>query len=92
MMPMYLLRVWFSLSDEVVDAIYDSYAMRKFMGLDFAVEQMLERHHAAGVPASDGEARTGVRSRSRRRRRCSISGAGSSAAGQLWTPRSSPRR
>ena len=38
---MYLLQVWFSLSDEgVEDAIYDSYAMRRFMGLDFAVEQV----------------------------------------------------
>jgi IS5 family transposase len=33
---MYLLQVWFSLSDEgVEDAVYDSYAMRSFMGLDF---------------------------------------------------------
>ena len=41
MLRMYLLQVWFSLSDEgVEDAIYDSYAMRKFMGLDFAVEQV----------------------------------------------------
>lgn len=30
---MFLLQVWFSLSDEgLEDAIYDSYAMRKFMG------------------------------------------------------------
>ena len=41
MLRMYLLQVWFSLSDEgVEDAIYDSYAMRSFMGLDFAVEQV----------------------------------------------------
>ncbi len=41
MLRMYLLRVWFSLSDEgVEEAIYDSYAMRKFMGLDFVVEQV----------------------------------------------------
>ena len=58
MLRMYLLQVWFSLSDEgVEDAIYDSYAMRRFMGLDFAVEQvpdattllafrhLLEEHH-----------------------------------------------
>ncbi len=38
---MYLLQVWFSLSDEGVEvAVYDSYAMRRFMGLDFAVEQV----------------------------------------------------
>jgi IS5 family transposase len=41
MLRMYLLQVWFSLSDEgVEDAVYDSYAMRSFMGLDFAVEQV----------------------------------------------------
>jgi IS5 family transposase len=41
MLRMYLLQVWFSLSDEgVEDAIYDSYAMRRFMGLDFALEQV----------------------------------------------------
>ena len=36
MLRMYLLANWFNLSDEAVeDAIYDSYAMRKFMGIDF---------------------------------------------------------
>ncbi len=41
MLRMYLLQAWFSLSDEgVEDAIYDSYAMRSFMGLDFALEQV----------------------------------------------------
>jgi IS5 family transposase len=41
MLRMYLLQVWFSLSDEgVEEAIYDSYAMRAFMGLDFTVEQV----------------------------------------------------
>ena len=40
MLRMYLLQVWFSLSDEgVEDAVYDSYAMRKFMKLDFTKEQ-----------------------------------------------------
>lgn len=41
MLRMYLLQAWFSLSDEgVEDAIYDSYAMRRFMSLDFTVEQV----------------------------------------------------
>lgn len=41
MLRMYLLQVWFSLSDEgVEEAIYDSYAMRSFMGLDFTREQV----------------------------------------------------
>lgn len=41
MLRMYLLQVWFNLSDEgVEDAIYDSYAFRKFMGVDFVEEQV----------------------------------------------------
>jgi IS5 family transposase len=41
MLRMYLLQVWFSLSDEAVeDSIYDSYAMRKFMKIDFVSEQV----------------------------------------------------
>lgn len=41
MLRMYLLQVWFNLSDEgVEDAIYDSYAFRKFMGIDFLEEQV----------------------------------------------------
>jgi IS5 family transposase len=36
MLRMYLLQVWFNLADEAVEEqIYDSYAMRKFMGIDF---------------------------------------------------------
>ena len=41
MLRMYLLQIWFNLSDEgVEDAIYDSYAMRKFMGINFMDEQV----------------------------------------------------
>lgn len=41
MLRMFLLQAWFTLSDEgVEDAIYDSYAMRKFMGIDFMKEQV----------------------------------------------------
>ena len=40
MLRMYLLQNWFNLSDEgVEDAIYDSYAFRKFMGINFMEEQ-----------------------------------------------------
>jgi len=36
---MYLLQIWFNLSDPATeDAIYDSYAMRKFTGIDFMTE------------------------------------------------------
>lgn len=41
MLRMYLLQCWFNLSDEgVEDAIYDSYAMRKFMKINFMDEQV----------------------------------------------------
>lgn len=41
MLRMYLMQVWFNLSDEgIEDAIYDSYAMRTFMHLDFNEQQV----------------------------------------------------
>lgn len=40
MLRMYLLQIWFNLSDEMVeDSIYDSYAMRSFLGIDFGDAQ-----------------------------------------------------
>ena len=40
MLRMYLLQVWFTLSDEgVEDAICDSVAMRMFVGMDFMAEE-----------------------------------------------------
>jgi IS5 family transposase len=40
MLRMYLLQAWFNLSDEAVeDTIYDSYAFRTFMKIDFTQEQ-----------------------------------------------------
>lgn len=42
MLRMYLLQNWFNLSDEgVEDAIYDSYAFRKFMQVDFLGEEQV---------------------------------------------------
>lgn len=42
MLRMYLLQNWFGLSDEgVEDAIYDSYAFRSFMGVDFNTEEQV---------------------------------------------------
>ena len=41
MFRMYLLQTWYNLSDEALeDTIYDSYAMRKFMHLDFITESV----------------------------------------------------
>ena len=40
MLRMYLLQSWFNLSDEAVeDSIYDSYAFRTFMNLDYMTDQ-----------------------------------------------------
>ena len=40
MLRMYLVQSWFNLSDAMVeDAIYDSYTIRSFMGLNFHDEQ-----------------------------------------------------
>lgn len=40
MLRMYLLQCWFTLSDEgIEDAIYDSYAFRSFMKINFSSEQ-----------------------------------------------------
>ncbi len=41
MLRMYLMQKWYHLSDAAMeDAIYDSYAMRNFMHLDFMAEQV----------------------------------------------------
>ena len=41
MLRMYFLQIWFNLSDEMTeDTIYDSHAMKKFMGLSFDDEQV----------------------------------------------------
>jgi IS5 family transposase len=62
MLRMYLLQCWFNLSDEgLEDSIYDSYAMRTFMGINFLTEQvpdattllnfrhLLEKHNISKV-------------------------------------------
>ena len=41
MLRMYLMQAWFNLSDEgIEDAIYDSYSMKKFLGIDFRKKQV----------------------------------------------------
>ena len=41
MLKMYLMQIWFNLSDEgIEDAIYDSYAMKSFLGINFCEEQV----------------------------------------------------
>ena len=92
MLRMYLLQSWFSLSDEgVEDAVYDAYAMPRFMGLDFAVEQvpdattllhfrrLLEKHRL-------GEKLFEAQNRIFAEQGWII------RKGRSWMPRSSPRR
>lgn len=70
MLRMYLMQCWFNLSDEgLEDAIYDSYAMRSFMKLNFHAEQvpdattllkfrhLLEEHHIGEKIFADIKAR-----------------------------------
>ena len=41
MLRMYLMQDWFNLSNEgIEEAIYDSYAMRRFLGINFSEEQV----------------------------------------------------
>ena len=41
MLRMYLMQIWFKLSDEgIEDSIYDSYAMRSFVHIDFNEQQV----------------------------------------------------
>ena len=70
MLRMYLMQNWFNLSDVAIeDAIYDSYAMRKFMHIDFVTTQvpdattllkfrhLLEEHKIGEKIFADVEAR-----------------------------------
>lgn len=42
MLRMTMLQVWFNLSDEgIEDALYDSYAMKSFMGIDFSAGEQV---------------------------------------------------
>ena len=41
MLRMYLMQIWFNLSDEgIEDSVYNSYAMRSFMHIDFNEQQV----------------------------------------------------
>ena len=54
MLRMYLMQNWFGLSDEgIEDAIYDSYAMKRFLKIDFSTEQPpMPRHSCTFVTCS----------------------------------------
>ena len=41
MLRMYFMQIWFNMSDEgIEDAIYDSYAMKEFLGINFVQKQV----------------------------------------------------
>ncbi len=87
MLRMYLLQCWFTLSDEgVKDAIYDSYAMRKFMGINFLEQDVPD---AATLPHFRHRWRTRASAGCfLTRSTAAWSGPdGSCAAAPLWTPR-----
>jgi IS5 family transposase len=67
MLRMYLPRVWFSLADEAVEEqIYGSYAMRKFMGIDFTEEGVPD----AAVIETPSSAKNSAKSRDPEMRQC----------------------
>ena len=44
MLRLYYIQLWFNLSDEgVEDALYDSAALRRFVGIDLRIEPPLTR-------------------------------------------------
>ena len=56
MLRMYLMQNWFGLSDEgMEDAVYDSYAMKNFLGIDFTNDEHLSEveYHIAARPSQN---------------------------------------
>ena len=59
MTRMYMLQMWFNLSDEGVDdAIYDSYAMRSFLRNNFIFPQTVRKVCHNRLPRCSGSPRT----------------------------------
>src|SRR6266481_7409625 len=55
MLRLYFLRQWFNLSDPAVEeALYDSQAMRRFVGIDLGREPVPFSTYKGRVPARDG--------------------------------------
>ena len=56
MLRIYFLQQWYGLADEALeDALYDSQAMRAFLGIDLRSRGGSGCHHAAEFPPSAGE-------------------------------------
>ena len=60
MLRLYFLQQWFNLSDPAVEeALYDSMAMRRFVGIDLGREAGAGRDHGVPLPPSARGARSG---------------------------------
>ena len=61
MLRLYFLQQWFNLSDPAVEeALYDSMAMRRFVGIDLGREAGAGRDHGVLLPSSARTARSGA--------------------------------
>ena len=53
MLRIYFLQQWYALADEALeDAIYDSQAMRDFVGIDLAIESIVDATIVAAAPST----------------------------------------
>ena len=60
MLRIHFLQHWFNLSDPAAEeALYDSRAMRRFVGIDLGRGARTGRDHGLQVPSSDGKAQPG---------------------------------
>ena len=60
MLRIHFLQHWFNLSDPAVEeALYDSRAMRRFVGIDLGREPAPGRNHGMQIPSSSGGAQPG---------------------------------
>ena len=54
MLRMVMLQMWFNLSDEgVEEAIYDSYAMKSFMGFNLSAGEDVYKRQIVDLPAPE---------------------------------------
>jgi IS5 family transposase len=93
MLRMYLLQVWFSLSDEgVEDAVYDSYAMRRFLGWTSRWSRSRTRRRCCISGTCWRRTTWGEKLFAAQNEVFEPSRAGSCGAGRSWTRRSSRHR
>ena len=58
MLRIYFLQQWYALADEALeDVIYDSQAMRDFVGIDLAIESIVDATIVAAAPSTKNKAK-----------------------------------